>query len=257
MKDPKRTVLELFRHLVASHPELGENFEAILGQERKISLADARFLLALNAPLLRKSKSQIRQDLFVLAELDYKQNGFFVEFGATNGVDFSNTYLLEREYGWKGILAEPAKCWHADLKKNRSCHIETSCVWKDSASTLSFNEVEIAELSTIDAYSDKDAHRRAREKGRVYEVRTISLNDLLDKYDAPREIDYLSIDTEGSELEILGAFDFSRHVFKVITCEHNYTPSRGKLFDLLSSHGYARVREDVSKFDDWYVRRAS
>lgn len=65
----------------------------------------------------RKSKSQIRQDLFVLAELNFKTNGFFVEFGATNGIDLSNSHLMEKEFGWKGILAEPAKCWHKDLKK--------------------------------------------------------------------------------------------------------------------------------------------
>jgi hypothetical protein len=61
------------------------------------------------ASLLEKSKSQLKQDLFVLAELDFKSNGFFVEFGATNGIDLSNTHLLENEFGWGGILAEPAK----------------------------------------------------------------------------------------------------------------------------------------------------
>jgi hypothetical protein len=44
---------------------------------------------------LRFSKSQLRQDLFVLSELSFKQNGFFVEFGATNGVELSNTHLME------------------------------------------------------------------------------------------------------------------------------------------------------------------
>src|ERR1017187_1984592 len=54
---------------------------------------------------LRISKSQLRQDLMVLSELDFKRGGYFVEFGATNGVTLSNTYLLEKEYGWTGILA--------------------------------------------------------------------------------------------------------------------------------------------------------
>src|ERR1700736_5707448 len=95
---------------------------------------------------LRKSKSHLRQDLFVLSQFNFKTNGFFVEFGATNGVHLSNTYQIEKEFGWGGILAEPAKCWHKDLKNNRSSSIETNCVWKDSHSTLQFNEVDAAVL---------------------------------------------------------------------------------------------------------------
>ena len=77
-----------------------------------------------------KSKSQIRQDLFVISELNLKQNGYFVEFGATNGVDLSNTFLLEKEFNWSGILAEPAKHWQVDLANNRNCNIERLCVEK-------------------------------------------------------------------------------------------------------------------------------
>ena len=82
---------------------------------------------------------------------------------------------------------------------------------------------------------------------------TISLLDMLEKYDAPAHIDYLSIDTEGSEFEILSAFDFTRHSFSVITCEHNYTSNREKIHGLLSEHGYTRIMTDVSQFDDWYI----
>ena len=204
----------------------------------------------------RQSKSQFRQDLFVLSQLKFKRNGFFVEFGATNGIDLSNTFLLEREFGWSGILAEPAKCWHQELTMNRRCHIETDCVWKDSQSELEFNEVDTAELSTINRYSDHDLYKRNRKSGKTYTVRTISLNDLLSKYAAPRVIDYLSIDTEGSEYEILSNFDFSRHTFGVITCEHNYTAMREKIFKLLTDNGYVRVLEELSMVDDWYVWRA-
>lgn len=205
---------------------------------------------------LGKSKSQIRQDLFVLSHLGFKKNGYFVEFGATNGYDLSNTYLMEKELGWVGILAEPATIWHNDLKSNRNCNIETHCVWKDSTSTLTFNQVAVAELSTIDSYSDTDSHKEARKEGKTYSVKTISLMDLLSKYNAPTHIDYLSIDTEGSEYEILSNFDFSKYSFSVITCEHNYTPMREKLYSLLTQHGYQRVFEDLSLFDDWYVRSA-
>jgi hypothetical protein len=79
------------------------------------------------------------------------------------------------------------------------------------------------------------------------------LNDLLRKYNSPKHIDYLSIDTEGSEFEILKALDFNEFSFGVITVEHNFTDSRDNLYDLLSSNGYKRVFEEISGVDDWYI----
>ena len=77
--------------------------------------------------------------------------------------------------------------------------------------------------------------------------------DLLKKYDAPNEIDYISIDTEGSEYEILSKFDFAKYRFKVITCEHNFTPMRESIYKLLTTNGYRRKFFALSRFDDWYV----
>jgi FkbM family methyltransferase len=203
---------------------------------------------------LRKSRSEYGQDLLVLSQLDFKRSGYFVEFGATNGVDISNTYLLESEFGWNGILAEPARCWHEALGRNRRAHIETRCVWKESNRVLTFNETDVAELSTIGAFSSRDFNKNTRKSGKSYEVETISLNDLLSKYNAPRQIDYLSLDTEGSEVEILSGFDFGKHEFRVITCEHNYTSMRDKLFALLTSKGYVRYFQELSNCDDWYIK---
>jgi FkbM family methyltransferase len=210
--------------------------------------------LATLGSLLPMSHSQIWQDLFVLTELDFKKNGYYVEFGATNGVDLSNTYLLEKSFGWNGILAEPAKYWHDALKANRTCSIETNCVWRDSTSVLNFNEVQIPELSTITSFRKTDLHASRRNHADSYSVNTISLNDLLDKYGAPREIDYLSIDTEGSEFEILNNCDFAKYSFKVITCEHNFSPIREKILSLLTRHGYIRKFIGLSKWDDWYTK---
>ena len=200
-----------------------------------------------------ESQAQLWQDLFVLHELGMKRDGYFVEFGATNGVSLSNTFLLEKQFGWKGILAEPARCWHAGLEKNRSAAIEKKCVWSKSGEVLMFNETEVAELSTISAFSATDSHATIRTQGTNYPVETISLNDLLRLHRAPKMIDYLSIDTEGSEFEILSHFDFNEFSFKIITCEHNGTEAREKIFDLLTANGYVRKHPELSKFDDWYV----
>lgn len=200
------------------------------------------------------SNAQLFQDLFVLFMTGEKSGGYFVEFGATNGVTLSNSYLLEKSFGWTGILAEPARCWHADLVANRSCKLETKCVWDKSGERLEFNEVSAQELSTIKTFSDSDGHFQDRQKGEVYVVETITLNELLEKHGAPREIDYLSVDTEGSELTILSSFDFSKYDIRLITVEHNFTPAREKIHELLGLNGYKRVFEKFSKWDDWYVK---
>ena len=200
---------------------------------------------------INSSKSQLAQDLFVLSELNFKKNGFFVEFGSTDGINLSNTFLLEKNFIWKGILAEPAKQWHKKLNKNREVFIEKNCVWHSSNEILTFNE--IGELSTLDDFSNSDMHKKDRLKGKRYKVKTISLEDLLDKYNAPKLIDYLSIDTEGSEFDILSTFNFEKYKFRVITCEHNFTSNRQKIFNLLSDKGYERKYPEISKFDDWYV----
>lgn len=225
-------------------------------------LRDREFLLAMGSEnthqistLLQRSKSQLRQDLFALTQHGFKKHGFFVEFGATNGIDLSNSYLLAKDFGWRGILAEPAKVWSDQLKLNRpESNIESLCVWKESGSTFDFIEAEASELSTLKMFSDKDVHRDLRKKGKTYKVSTISLMELLDKYDAPKYIEYLSIDTEGSEFEILNAFDFSEYSFGVITVEHNYSPQRELIHSLLASKGYKREYLEISSIDDWYVR---
>ena len=202
---------------------------------------------------LKYSKSQLRQDLFVLSHLNFRQKGYFVEFGAASGVELSNTYLLEKHFGWTGILSEPARTWKDSLLSNRQCIVDTSCIWSSSGEELEFSQARAPELSTLSSFKDADLHKRERSASTVYRVSTTSLTDLLARHSAPTVIDYLSIDTEGSEFEILEAFDFERYKFRVITCEHNFTQNREGIDRLLSLHGYQRVYREVSHFDDWFV----
>jgi FkbM family methyltransferase len=199
--------------------------------------------------------SQIYQDLFVQYILKNKLNGFFVEFGATNGVTLSNTLLLEKEYSWKGILAEPAKCWHDNLQKNRTSIIEKKCVWSKTGEIVTFEENnDEPELSTLNYFASTSNKSDANLK--KYDVETISLNDLLCNYSAPHQIDYLSIDTEGSEYEILKNLDFITWDIGIITVEHNYQlEKRNLIHKLLSNHGYDRKFLQFSRWDDWYVKQ--
>ncbi len=236
--------------------DLGQLKEAALENQKSI---DIRFLKNINPKYrgnclknISLSKSQFRQDLFALCELNFKKNGFFVEFGSYDGLIGSNSYLLEKSFNWNGILAEPQVSCHEKLKEIRSASIETKCVWKSSGQEILFNEpYSYKQMATIDSLS-KNSHEFYK-KGKRYKVTTISLLELLDIHNAPTFIDYLSIDTEGSEYDILNAFDFEKYKFRVITCEHNFTPMREKIYDLLSKKGYKRKLSNISRVDDWYV----
>lgn len=109
--------------------------------------------------------------------------------------------------------------------------------------------MDTTEVSTITQFNAVDEHSKSRENGAQYEVSTISLNDLLNKYNVPLDIDFLSIDAKGSEFKILNSFDFSKYNIKIIFCEHNYTPMREKIYLLLSQYGYTRKYQSDSIFD--------
>jgi FkbM family methyltransferase len=201
----------------------------------------------------KASYSQLFQDLLVLYLLKEKANGYFVEFGAADGMFLSNTYLLEKNFNWNGIVCEPAKSWENDLRKNRSSIIDYRCVFHSSGLQLPFLDVKNNELSTLQSYSQSDLHASNRTVGDQYLVETISLRDLLDQHNAPQVIDYISIDTEGSEFDILRVFNFDKYQFRIITVEHNHTEMRTEIYNLLINNGYSRIFKDLSGFDDWYV----
>jgi hypothetical protein len=80
---------------------------------------------------IHNTNSQNFQDIWALYENGFKYDGFFVEFGATNGIDGSNTYFLEKDYYWTGILAEPNPNVLDELVKNRQHYtqIVDKCVY--------------------------------------------------------------------------------------------------------------------------------
>ncbi|WP_333873164.1 FkbM family methyltransferase [Methylobacter sp.] len=203
------------------------------------------------ASLKKKSVSQLGQDLWVLEKTGYKRNGYFVEFGATDGVLLSNTWLLEKEFGWKGICAEPNPKFFAKLKTNRQCTVSEQCISGETGKPVEFVFADAYGGSQEYAKEDMHGEKRAayRTVGQVATLPTISLDDFLIELGAPREIDYLSVDTEGSEFEILNAFPFEKWHIRLLTIEHNFTARRADIRILMERHGYRCIEQ---QWDDWY-----
>ena len=196
--------------------------------------------------------SQIGQDLEVSKFYNNKKDGFFIEIGASDGIEFSNTYLLEKNYNWKGICVEPIPERFELLCKNRGnslCY--NMAVYNESNKQVTFDIANNCDLfSGISANIDCYKKLVDANKSQIL-INTISFNDLLEKANAPFFIDYLSLDTEGSELEILQSVDLNKYTFGLIDVEHNYVePRRSVIRNLLTSNGYHYLREN--KFDDCY-----
>jgi len=209
----------------------------------------------------KKSYSQLYQDLFVLyITSNYLVNSksstslIFVEFGACDGALFSNTFLLEKS-NWIGVVAEPAKKWHKQLFKNRNCIISTKAVSDMSGENLLFLETKDPEFSSLYDNSEDDmfADYRKNNTLKSYNVETISLNDLIFKSGIESKVTYLSIDTEGGELEILRNFDFELWSPAIITVEHNFSDMAVTINDFLLTKGYIKVLESISKFESWFI----
>lgn len=258
----RRPALDAARvQMLRSEVELLQH-ELALAQQRNLRLAGSAQRTADAAPpgpdaldpaaLNELSTSQLGQDLWVLERSGFKRGGFFVEFGATDGVRLSNSYLLETQFGWHGICAEPNPRMFAQLQRNRSCIVTNACIGPRSGERVEFVLAEEYGGRVQDMASDFHAAKReAYWSDPAFRTSfvTESLHDTLTRLGAPRQIDYLSIDTEGSELEILAAFPFECWELRLITVEHNFTPAREHIRSLLESKGYVRTERS---HDDFY-----
>ncbi len=198
--------------------------------------------------------SQLSQDLFAIYFSGGKKDGFFVEIGASDGFFLSNTWALEK-YGWKGIISEPSSVWHDKIGR-RKCIISKKAVFNETGLKLKFEDVKkYPELSGLKENLDKDNNHHLRNDTNTVEVETISLNDLIEQNTSNKNIDYISIDTEGSEYEILKNFDFNKFNVEIFTVEHNFIEKKRKaIFDLLTSNNYIRIFTNISQWDDWYIK---
>ena len=190
--------------------------------------------------------SQIGQDKWVCEFFNYKRNGYFIDIGANDGVWLSNTYYLEQELGWKGICIEPGETPFASLQKNRSCICLRRFV-SDKDTMVSFEEIN---------------YSRPRKNG-LQAVESTRLDTLMPQYEIPGLIDYISIDVDGPEYEVLSGFPFDKYEVILWTIEHNIfklgPDLKNNIKRLMENNGYVVAVENVQDgefiMEDWYINK--
>ena len=197
--------------------------------------------------------SQLNQDR-TIAEvlLPGKTDGWFVEAGAHDGVNFSNTKALE-DLGWKGLCVEAMPETFKELCKNRTCHCEQYALYDQSGVVLDFTvESTVSGLMSGITKHLNGPHFKYVINKTVIPVTTSTLTDLLDKNQAPNVIDYFSLDVEGAEQKVLEGIDWDKYTFSVINVEHNFEePDRSNIRSYLEARGYKFYKQE--QWDDWYT----
>jgi FkbM family methyltransferase len=201
------------------------------------------------------SLSQAGQDFWVIHEVfNGKQGGFFIEIGSTNGIHINNTYLLEKRYGWNGLCIEPNPLFFQDLVRNRSSVCLDVCLDEQEG------EVDFVFDGVLGGILDEgtDNHRRVQRKKLTEQlnqvtrkIKTTTFEKVLIENQAPKVIDYLSLDVEGAETRILRHFPFDQYTFLCMTIER---PDE-ELQKLLANHGYIVVKS-IPGLDTFFIHES-
>ncbi len=152
-----------------------------------------------------------------------KKNGYFIEIGAFDGVLGSNCIHFEKSMKWDGIAIEPSTIQFEKLKLNRKCHLINKAIAAEEKE-VEFLEVEegYTQMSGIineNFISEETIKKDPRSKTKKIIIKTTTFDKNI-PYD--KEIDYLSIDIEGGEMELLASIDFKKYNIKVISVENNF-----------------------------------
>lgn len=196
--------------------------------------------------------SQLGADDWILE--NFKTPGFFLDVGCHDGYHLSNTYKLEKR-GWKGICIDP---FPTNFDNRPNTIIEKAVVYSEKDKEVEFYLLTGKDNNDIGLSGIKDTLNRHKETVQkadkeIFKFKTQLLVDILDKHNAPKYIEYMNIDIEGSEYEVLSTFDFSKYTFGAITVEHNYEePKRTMIKEILEKNGYIKHKE--VEWDDWYLK---
>jgi FkbM family methyltransferase len=187
--------------------------------------------------------SQYKQDKFLNEVLFYnKKNGFFIDIGAHDGISFSNSLFFEKFNNWNGICVEPNPSVYNKLILNRKAINLNVCIGNQNKK-VKFTQIEGASemLSGItEKYDERHIQRinndlliRGGKKSEI-EVDMISL-DSIDNL-KHKKIDFISIDTEGNEFDIVSSINFGVFDIKSLVIENNYKDNR--IEEYLNSFGF-------------------
>ena len=184
------------------------------------------------------------------------RNGFFLEIGAFDGVTGSNCLHFEKFMGWDGIAVEPSRTQFGFLQKNRTCQTINKAVGFDD-DTVEFVEV----VEGLMQMSGVDSKEFARTKSFVendkasrtvsYQIETVGVMEMLD---GRSEVDFMSLDIEGAELQVLESIDFDAVRIRVIAVE-NATAGSSKFRRFFDEVGYSYY--DTVGHDEIYFHPGS
>lgn len=214
-------------------------------------------LVFLNTLCHSEYHSQWGQDQIVNDRFFHnKKDGIFIDIGAHNGIMFSNSLFYEKELNWNGICIEPIPIRFEELKMNRNCICIQGCI-SDRTGKNQFLYVDCKKTSVemlsglVDKYDPKHVDRINKAitafngKTEMIDVDCFLFNDLLEKNNISH-VDFLSIDTEGGEFDIISTIDFSRYAVDVIVLEDNYHDPR--FVPYLAEKGFdleERIKHDM------------
>ena len=187
--------------------------------------------------------SQAGQDKFVNdSYFRSMNNGFFVEIGAYNGIDGSNCYFFEKFLNWSGIAIEPSPTQFLALQKNRKCKCINKAVAKKSEKIEFIDVVKgYTQMSGINNSSyQKTLEIIKKDLRTVLDKKIIETATFSEIVEYNYLIDYLSIDVEGGEMDILESIDFDLYKIKVLSIENNY-PSEINYEKYLSDKGFCYI----------------
>ena len=201
--------------------------------------------------------SQLGQDILILGLLG--SDGFFLDIGAASPTYLSNTFALERSYGWAGVVVEPDPSFAAmqrgaRMSDSRTVVVECALGDIDGEATL----VRATELSTLTTQLDKlDGYSAARveaaEKGDTVTVQLKRPTTVLTEASAPAVIDFMSLDVEGSELTVLRNFPLDSYRIRSACIEHNGRSDLPEMEGIMREHGLVRVLKGFSGVDAWFI----
>jgi FkbM family methyltransferase len=207
---------------------------------------------------LGKSVSQLQQDLVaqylssvMIKKVSPETTAYFVEIGANDGKYLSNTFTLENTFGWNGLLSEVNSSLTQILFLNRpNSKIDVRAVDEISGIKKGFKQSKNSEYSALEGVS---IHTDQFIDSISEVVETINLTDLLEEFKSPKCIDFLSIDTEGNEFNILKGLNFNLFRFNYIAVE--VSRNQEEIAEILASNGYIRILEEVSLWDQWWINQ--